>query len=224
MSNGTHPNKHLQASWNKYGADNFVINILEYCDIDILNDREEYWISYYHSNENTNGYNIRIDPFNNRGLKWTQEQRNKMEQQINKPDSYFHNHTIPRHIMEKAWESSRNKVWTEEERKRHSKIMTGLKVKDTTNMKLAQTGENNGCAKLTENDVREIINLLYLGYKTCDISKIYPCTDSNISAIKNNKSWSFIDRDETINDTDKKKGVDKIYEYNRIHQKKIEIR
>lgn len=33
LNNGVHPNKHLQASWNKYGSDNFVINILEYCDI-----------------------------------------------------------------------------------------------------------------------------------------------------------------------------------------------
>lgn len=199
-----------------------MINILEYCDIDILNDREEYWILYYHSNENENGYNIRIDPFNNRGLKWTKEQHDKMEKQINKPDSYYHNHTIPKHIMEKAWESNRNKVWTEEERNRQSEILTGLKVKDTTNMKLAQTGENNGCAKLTEDDVREIINLLYLGYKICDISKIYPCTDRNISAIKNNKSWNFIDRDKTINNVYKKRGIEKIYEYNRIHQKKIE--
>ena len=214
----------MQASWNKYGSDNFVINILEYCDIGLLNDREEYWILYYHSNEKENGYNMRINPVNNRGLKWSKSQRDKLEQQINKPDSYFRNHTIPRYVMEKAWESSRNKMWTKEERERQSKILTGLKVKDTTNMKIAQTGENNGCAKLTENDVREIINLLYLGYKGCDISKVYPCTECNVSAIKNNKSWTFINRSEVINDVYKKNGVNKIHEYNRIHKEKIEIK
>ena len=39
---------------------------------------------------------------------------------------------------------------------------TGTKVLDTSKMKIAQTGENNGSAKLKENEVKEIIYLLKL--------------------------------------------------------------
>lgn len=44
-----HDNKHLQASCNKYGIDNFKFDIIEYCDEDKLNEREIYWISYYNT-------------------------------------------------------------------------------------------------------------------------------------------------------------------------------
>jgi hypothetical protein len=34
-------------SFNKYGYDNHVFEIIEECDIEILNDRERYWQEYY---------------------------------------------------------------------------------------------------------------------------------------------------------------------------------
>ena len=37
--------------------------------------------------------------------------------------------------------------------------MTGIKVKNTSNMKLAQQGSKNPSSKLTESDVKEIIRL-----------------------------------------------------------------
>lgn len=195
LTRNVHPNQHLQNAWNKYGEENFEINVIEYCNISDLNKREKYWITYYQSTNNIYGYNIRIDPFSNRGLKWSDEQRNKMNKKINEEGSYYKNHTIPRHVLEKAWNATRNKVWTEEERKRQSIILTGMKVKDTTKMKIAQTGENNGCAKLKENDVKEIIYLLNEGYNQEVLANIYNVSRSNISSIKNERSWNHINRD-----------------------------
>ena len=40
---------------NKYGIDNFIIEEIEECDDDILNEQEIYWINFYNSYEN--GYN-----------------------------------------------------------------------------------------------------------------------------------------------------------------------
>lgn len=37
-------NSPLYAALRKYGWDNFIINIIEECDVEILNEREEYWI------------------------------------------------------------------------------------------------------------------------------------------------------------------------------------
>ncbi len=37
-------NSPFYAALRKYGWDNFIINIIEECDVEILNEREEYWI------------------------------------------------------------------------------------------------------------------------------------------------------------------------------------
>ena len=42
LKNNRHPNKHLQSSYNKYGKDNFIVDILEECQ-DII-AREQYYI------------------------------------------------------------------------------------------------------------------------------------------------------------------------------------
>ena len=42
-----HYNIHLQRAWNKYGKDNFIFRILEYCIDEVLNQREISWISNY---------------------------------------------------------------------------------------------------------------------------------------------------------------------------------
>lgn len=41
---GTHHSPHLQASWNKYGEDNFEIVIVEECSIDDLLPKEQYYL------------------------------------------------------------------------------------------------------------------------------------------------------------------------------------
>jgi len=45
----------LYRSLRKYGADKFKIRVIEECSIDILNERETYWISKYNSYDD--GYN-----------------------------------------------------------------------------------------------------------------------------------------------------------------------
>jgi len=42
-----HGNIHLQNSWNKNGESVFVYSVLENCAIDIINEREVYWINNF---------------------------------------------------------------------------------------------------------------------------------------------------------------------------------
>ena len=44
LNNNKAHNKHLQASWNKYGEDAFHYGILEYCKEDVQFEREQYYI------------------------------------------------------------------------------------------------------------------------------------------------------------------------------------
>lgn len=49
-------NMYIKRAIHKYGRDKFHITLIEECPIDLLNEREKYWISFYNSyNE---GYNL----------------------------------------------------------------------------------------------------------------------------------------------------------------------
>lgn len=55
-----HVNVHLQHAWNKYGSSSFVFEILEYCEVENLPIREDYWIRFYNSTDAEHGYNLMI--------------------------------------------------------------------------------------------------------------------------------------------------------------------
>lgn len=44
LNKNRHHSRHLQASWNKHGADAFVFEIIELCEADRLLAREQFWI------------------------------------------------------------------------------------------------------------------------------------------------------------------------------------
>ena len=45
----------IYQAFRKYGIDNFDFSIIEECSLELLSDREKYWIQYYNSYEK--GYN-----------------------------------------------------------------------------------------------------------------------------------------------------------------------
>ena len=58
LKNKKHHNEYLQNSWNKYGEDNFIIEIIEECKITELDKKEKYYIDFYNSTNTTLGYNL----------------------------------------------------------------------------------------------------------------------------------------------------------------------
>lgn len=44
----------------KYGESNFYVELLEECLVEELNEREKYWISFFDSTANRNGYNMSV--------------------------------------------------------------------------------------------------------------------------------------------------------------------
>ena len=53
----------LYKAFKKYGIENFSFEIIEYCPPEKLNEREKYWISYYHSfigDPECHGYNMTL--------------------------------------------------------------------------------------------------------------------------------------------------------------------
>lgn len=58
LNQNKHINEYLQRSWNKYGEDLFVFEIIEKCDVNELDDKERFWIKYHKSNNYIYGYNL----------------------------------------------------------------------------------------------------------------------------------------------------------------------
>jgi len=58
LKNNKHDNDYLQNSFNKYGMDNFSFEIIEFCEISELIEKENYYINFYKSNDLNLGYNL----------------------------------------------------------------------------------------------------------------------------------------------------------------------
>ena len=56
----SHDNNYLQKSFNKYGEESFLFEILEECDYSELINKENFYINKYKSNDLTLGYNLSL--------------------------------------------------------------------------------------------------------------------------------------------------------------------
>lgn len=72
-------NKHLQAAFNKYGEDNFVFNILEFCKEEERFDREQYYIDFMLPE-----YNFSLNVLANSDREISEEQRNQISETLKK--------------------------------------------------------------------------------------------------------------------------------------------
>lgn len=74
-----HFNNHLQASYNKYGLENFSFEILEILEQDqkLIQEREEFNIQLFKSNDKRFGYNKRLECNTNLGRKFSDEIKEK---------------------------------------------------------------------------------------------------------------------------------------------------
>ena len=79
---------------------------------------------------------------------------------------------------------------SEEAKLKIGKAQTG--VKRTKEVKLKTTGSNNPNAKFTNDDILNILNLLYSGKMIKEIALIYNCNRNTIARIKSNKTYTNI--------------------------------
>lgn len=80
-----HFNPYLQASWNKYGEDNFIFEILEECDNDYLHSQEHYWINMLNTLDPKYGYNIGLPNPNGKGTRHSKETIEKIKRNTPSP-------------------------------------------------------------------------------------------------------------------------------------------
>jgi group I intron endonuclease len=78
LRHNKHPNKHLQSSWIKHGEINFLFEMIEKVDVDLLLNREQHYIDLYSANDKNNGYNLSKIAGNTLGYKFSEESKIKM--------------------------------------------------------------------------------------------------------------------------------------------------
>lgn len=87
LRKNNHYNKHLQHSYNKYGGDNFIFEIIEECEDWQLCDREQYWIDYYPKSYNVRPADMR-DPLSEEHKKAIGKSSRKVQQRL-KEEGYY---------------------------------------------------------------------------------------------------------------------------------------
>jgi group I intron endonuclease len=78
-------NRYLYDAMNKYKYENFEITLIEEVDWFLSDEREKYWIDYYHSNDKQFGYNMTAG--GGGGDTWTytsQENKNRRSEALSK--------------------------------------------------------------------------------------------------------------------------------------------
>ena len=78
LGRGVHGNQHLQNAFWKYGKDSFEFSVLELCPIELLDEREIYWISQLDAVKN--GYNMTMGGGGTRGIVPSEETRKKQSE------------------------------------------------------------------------------------------------------------------------------------------------
>lgn len=58
LNRRAHSNEYLQSAYSKYGRKAFRFTVVEECALDVLIEREQYWIDFYQSTNKDRGYNI----------------------------------------------------------------------------------------------------------------------------------------------------------------------
>jgi len=80
LRRGVHPNRHLQAAWNKYGEAWFRFRVREVCTPQECLDRETYWIGSLRATDTRCGYNVCREGCNRQGVRHSAAARMKMSE------------------------------------------------------------------------------------------------------------------------------------------------
>lgn len=168
LKNNKHRNKHLQASYNKYGIENFSFELLESCDTrEIMLNKEIQYIEYFKSLEK--GFNHTIGGEGSIGYKHSKESLFKMSSW--------------KRIITDDWKNNISKATKGVKKKK------GIKRKNHPNYNKWLGGEKHPTAKFKQSDINEMRNLYSNGMSLKDLSIKFNSSKTYICNIVNNLFW-----------------------------------
>ena len=138
LRHNKHQNLHLQNAWNKYGEHSFLFNILEYCNIDELDDIERYYINIWNLTNSQYGYNVESGGNLNKTL--SEKTRKKISES---KKGKTHSLETRKKMSENNARYWQGKTLSEETRKKMSESMS--EVHNTTGFYRVSKNKKNSC-------------------------------------------------------------------------------
>ena len=178
LKRGTHGNAHLQASWNKHGAEAFNITVLELVDDKaLLLEREQYWIDTLDAVNC--GYNILQVAGSRLGTEHSEETKRKQseahkgrkhgpmsQEQKDYYSKLYKGKTLSVETIQKMTASRIGSKRSEETKRRMSEAAKGKTFSEETRAKMAQAkigkkdSEETKAKKLASANWRRLLNAL----------------------------------------------------------------
>lgn len=203
LENNRHPNNYLQHAWDKYGANNFLFSIVEICEPEKRLEREQFYLDTTNCCDHSIGYNIMTSVIM---YEIPMDVRNKISETLK--GKY-------------CGEKSANSIYAEEQIKEviqdlldpHLKLReiadrnnVSIGVVDNVYTKKAwlhltkdimfpkrNTISDN--AKLSKEDIPNIIEMIMSGMTDNDIAIKYNVNRKTISDIRCHKTWAKYTQD-----------------------------
>lgn len=191
-----HPNMPCDLAIAKYGKFE-EIEILEYVEPEFLEEREIYWIKFYNANNKEIGYNLTSGGqhllgenssqavFSNEQVLDIRKRRWEGERKI---DVYQDYKNFSFGTFEKIWLGKGYPQIGQEY------IIPANSISRQVYSSVANSGERNNKAKLTEEDVRNIRKRFDMGEEIVKIAKDYPeVSKQTIRRVCKRETWKNID-------------------------------
>lgn len=163
LRNNKHNNQHLQNAWNKYLEESFIFEIIEelsYDKIDLLNEREKYWIDYYNSFDNNFGYNNTLGGDGIKGYTHSDEAKKKISESSK-------GRTLTEEHKQKLINSITGRKKSKEELEKLSNAAKGRKISEWHKKQLIEGRKNY---KMTD-EVKQKISNSRKGFKMSEEQK-----------------------------------------------------
>lgn len=148
LNSQKHENEYLQRSWNKYGANFFNFYVLHECEESELDDLERYYINFFNSTDDNNGYNLESGGAANKHAS------DKTKEKISKAN------TGRRHTEEAKRKMSESRKGHPISKENLRKLVDGRRVAGFTKDGLARLSECNKGKKLSSETKEKISNSL----------------------------------------------------------------
>lgn len=193
LRNNKHFNQYLQNAWNKYGEENFEFVVIEDCNIEELDEKEQYYIKLYRDQKLS--YNLADGGEGGSflGKHLSEETKRKIgeKNRINMTGKKLSEATKQKMSQSQIKRCSQ---WTEEDRQAWGKMSaekaSGYKWNDKSRQKML--GNKNG-ATHTEDEIKEIRRLYEAENKTCrEIADLFGLSYDYTYGVIKYKRWANI--------------------------------
>lgn len=149
-------NKTLYQAFQKYGIENFSFEIIEECEPNVLDSREQFWINYYDTYNN--GYNMTCGGETNYGDNHPRHRLTKEDVIIirTRYNNKERKNIVYEDYKNRIGESGFSKIWKGETWKHIMPEVYTIENRTFHSNNTGNSGSKNGRARLTEQNVYDI--------------------------------------------------------------------